>query len=712
MKDKIFGVLQRVGRSFMLPIALLPVAGLLLGIGSSFTNPTTLETYGLTGIIREGGVLYTILDIMSKTGSIVFDNLALLFAMGVAIGMAKKEKEVAALSGAIAYLIMNTAISTLISAKGGIEAMAANSTTSSLGITTLQMGVFGGIIVGLGVAALHNRFYRIQLPQVLSFFGGTRFVPIISSVVYLIAGILMFYIWPMVQNGISQLGQLVLESGYAGTWIYGIIERALIPFGLHHVFYMPFWQTELGGAMIIDGVTVQGAQNIFFAELASKSTEHFSVSATRFMSGKFPFMIFGLPAAAFAMYRAARPEKKKTAGGLLLSAALTSMLTGITEPLEFTFLFVAPAMYAVHCVLAGLSYMLMHIFNVGVGMTFSGGAIDLTLFGILQGNEKTNWIWIVIVGLAYAVVYYFVFYFMITKLNLKTPGREADGEETKLYTRSDMNTKKETTEKSNAESERVSALILKGLGGRSNISDIDCCATRLRVTVMDPGLIKDSLLKKSGASGVIHKGNGVQIIYGPQVSVIKSALEDFLEKPDSDNAEAMQDITFTRNTAHPETTDRKAENSKNTITLSAHMNGRFVPLENVQDEAFSSKVLGEGAAIEPEEGKLYSPCDGKVEMVFDTGHAVSLVSENGCEILLHIGIDTVKLNGRFFKTHVSDGQEIHKGDLLISFELDEIRKAGYQTTTPMIICNTDDYETVEIVSAEHVTAGNKIIEIK
>lgn len=712
MKDKIFGVLQRVGRSFMLPIALLPVAGLLLGIGSSFTNPTTLETYGLTGIIREGGVLYTILDIMSKTGSIVFDNLALLFAMGVAIGMAKKEKEVAALSGAIAYLIMNTAISTLISAKGGIEAMAANSTTSSLGITTLQMGVFGGIIVGLGVAALHNRFYRIQLPQVLSFFGGTRFVPIISSVVYLIAGILMFYIWPVVQNGISQLGQLVLESGYAGTWIYGIIERALIPFGLHHVFYMPFWQTELGGAMIIDGVTVQGAQNIFFAELASKSTEHFSVSATRFMSGKFPFMIFGLPAAAFAMYRAARPEKKKTAGGLLLSAALTSMLTGITEPLEFTFLFVAPAMYAVHCVLAGLSYMLMHILNVGVGMTFSGGAIDLTLFGILQGNEKTNWIWIVIVGLAYAVVYYFVFYFMITKLNLKTPGREADGEETKLYTRSDMNTKKETTEKSNAESERVSALILKGLGGRSNISDIDCCATRLRVTVMNPDLIKDSLLKESGASGVIHKGNGVQIIYGPQVSVIKSALEDFLEKPDSDNAEAMQDITFARNTAHPETTDRKAENSKNTITLSAHMNGRFVPLENVQDEAFSSKVLGEGAAIEPEEGKLYSPCDGKVEMVFDTGHAVSLVSENGCEILLHIGIDTVKLNGKFFKTHVSDGQEIHKGDLLISFELDEIRKAGYQTTTPMIICNTDDYETVEIVSAEHVTAGNKIIEIK
>ena len=406
MKDKIFGVLQRVGRSFMLPIALLPVAGLLLGIGSSFTNPTTLEAYRLTNIIKEGGLLYTILDIMSKTGSAVFDNLALLFAMGVAIGMAKREKEVAALSGAISYLIMNTAISALITAKGGVEAMAANSTTSTLGITTLQMGVFGGIIVGLGVAALHNRFYKIQLPQTLSFFGGTRFVPIICSIVYLAVGILMFFIWPVVQSGIAHLGQLVLQSGYAGTWIYGIIERALIPFGLHHVFYMPFWQTQLGGSMIIDGVTVQGAQNIFFAQLASKSTEQFAVSATRFMSGKFPFMIFGLPAAAYAMYKAARPEKKKLVGGLLLSAALTSMLTGITEPLEFTFLFVAPVMYAVHCVLAGLSYMLMHIFNVGVGMTFSGGLIDLTLFGILQGNSKTNWIWIVITGLFYAVIYY------------------------------------------------------------------------------------------------------------------------------------------------------------------------------------------------------------------------------------------------------------------------------------------------------------------
>ena len=715
MKDRIFGVLQRVGRSFMLPIAILPVAGLLLGIGSSFTNPTTIETYHLTNIIKEGGILYTILDIMSKTGSVVFDNLPLLFAMGVAIGMAKKEKEVAALSGALSYLIMNTAISTLINAKGGVEAMAENTTTSVLGITTLQMGVFGGIIVGLGVAALHNKFYKIKLPQVLSFFGGTRFVPIISSVVYLAVGIIMFFLWPLVQLGISHLGNLVLRSGYAGTWLYGLIERALIPFGLHHVFYIPFWQTSVGGSMVVDGVTVQGAQNIFFAELASKSTTNFSVSATRFMSGKFPFMIFGLPAAAFAMYRNARQEKKKQAGGLLLSAALTSMLTGITEPLEFTFLFVAPLMYAVHCVLAGLSYMLMHILNVGVGMTFSGGIIDLTLFGILQGNTKTNWIWIVIVGIIYAIIYYFVFSFMIRTLNLKTPGREADNEETKLYTRKDVNARKENSEKfSDGISDTVSALILKGLGGKRNISDVDCCATRLRVTVINSSSVDDVLLKQSGASGVIHKGNGIQIIYGPQVSVIKSNLEDFMETAESDRLDEILNDDSSEISDEKSHKDNNAQTNSNEkpIILCAHLNGKVVPIEDVEDEAFSEKILGDGTAIEPSEGKLFSPCDGKVDTVFDTKHAINIVSSDGAEILLHIGIDTVKLGGKYFESHVSEGDNIKKGDLLITFDIGKIKKAGYKTTTPMVICNSDDYTKLTVTAKGTVKAGSELMKIE
>lgn len=683
MKDKIFGVLQRVGRSFMLPIALLPVAGLLLGIGSSFTNPTTLAEYNLDGIIAEGGVLYTVLDVMSKTGSAVFDNLALLFAMGVAIGMAKKEKDVAGLSGAIAYIIMNTAISTLIDSHGGAESMAVNTTTQTLGITTLQMGVFGGIIVGLGVAVLHNRFYNIRLPQVISFFGGTRFVPIVSSIVYLIVGVVMFYVWPVVQSGIASLGSLVLASGYAGTWIYGIIERALIPFGLHHVFYMPFWQTELGGALLIDGVTVQGAQNIFFAELASKATTRFSVSATRFMSGKFPFMIFGLPAAAFAMYKTARPEKRKVAGGLLLSAGLTSMLTGITEPLEFTFLFVAPAMYAVHCILAGLSYMLMHIFGVGVGMTFSGGLIDLTLFGVLQGNAKTNWIWIVIVGLVYAVVYYLVFYFMITKLGYKTPGREDDDEETKLYTRADMATRR---------GDNISELILSGLGGKQNLADLDCCATRLRVTVKDGTAVNQTLLKKSGASGVIQNGNGVQIIYGPQVSVIKSNLESFIEG---------------RPTAVAKTPETAPNHSK--ITLFSPTNGTVIPLEQVPDEAFSAKILGDGVAIIPTEGKLFAPCDGKVESVFDTRHAVTLSSPDGFELLLHVGIDTVKLGGKHFTAHVKNGDCVKKGQLLLTFDIDKIKADGCQTVTPIVITDGIRSETTYFFG-KNIAVGDKILE--
>ena len=711
MKDKIFGVLQRVGRSFMLPIALLPVAGLLLGIGSSFTNPTTIETYNLGGVIYEGGILYTILDIMSRTGSAVFDNLALLFAMGVAIGMAKKEKEVAALSGAIAYLVMNTAISVLIMAKGGVEAMAENSTTSVLGITTLQMGVFGGIIVGLGVAALHNKFYKTELPQVLSFFGGTRFVPIVCTVVYLIVGIAMFYLWPFVQLGISKLGVLVLNSGYAGTWIYGILERALIPFGLHHVFYMPFWQTELGGSMMIDGSVVTGAQNIFFAELASKSTDVFSVSSTRFMSGKFPFMIFGLPAAEFAMYKTARHEKIKVVGGLLLSAALTSMLTGITEPLEFTFIFVAPLMYGVHCVLAGLSYMLMHIFNVGVGMTFSGGAIDLTLFGILQGNHKTNWIWIVIIGLIYAVVYYFVFYFMITKMNLATPGREADDIEPKLYRRSDVEAAK--SEKAGGSSDdTVSALILKGLGGKKNLSDVDCCATRLRITVLDVEKVTDSLLKESGASGVIRKGNGVQVIYGPRVSVVKSNLEAFMDSPQSDDPDSVLGNSSPESAEEkPQPQEKPAHEEAAEIMMYSHLNGTVVDLEDVEDDVFSQKILGEGIAVEPSEGKLYAPCDGKVDSIFDTKHAVNILSADGAEVLLHIGIDTVKLGGKHFESHVSDGQEIKKGDLLITFDIEAIKSEGYKVTTPLIIGNTDDYSAIAAAAKGKISAGSEILKI-
>ena len=698
MKDKIFGVLQRVGRSFMLPIALLPVAGLLLGIGSSFTNETMLAAYGLNSVIHPGTLIYTILDVMSQTGSAVFNNLALLFAMGVAIGMARKEKEVAALSGAVAYIIMNTAIQAMINAAGGVEAMPANSTTTMLGITTLQMGVFGGIVVGLGVAALHNKFYKIELPQVLAFFGGTRFVPIVSSIVYLVVGIAMFYIWPVVQSGIAALGALVLASGYAGTFIYGLLERALIPFGLHHVFYMPFWQTAVGGTAIIDGVTVTGAQNIFFAELASKSTTVFSVSATRFMAGKFPFMMFGLPGAALAMYQCAKPEKKKVAGGLLLSAALTAFLTGITEPLEFTFIFVALPMYAVHCVLAGLSFMLMHILNVGVGMTFSGGLIDLVLFGVMQGNAKTHWVWVVVVGAVYFVLYYIIFRFMISKFDYKTPGRD-DAEEVKLYTRADVNARSAASgSTAPAGDDPVSALIVEGLGGAANLSDVDCCATRLRCTVKDAALVRQDVLKASGASGVICKGNGVQVVYGPKVAVIKAKLEDYLE-----NVPKTPAATATPAPA--------AHAAKDTV-LSACLNGTVVPLADVKDEAFASGALGDGIAIEPTDGELVAPADGEISSTFETHHAVGMITADGAELLMHIGIDTVKLGGKHFTYLVNEGDKVKKGQPLIRFELEAIKAEGYPVTTPLIVCNTDDYAAVEAKASGTVKQGDALLELK
>ena len=696
MKDKIFGVLQRVGRSFMLPIALLPVAGLLLGIGSSFTNETMLAAYGLNSVIHPGTLIYTILDVMSQTGNAVFNNLALLFAMGVAIGMARKEKEVAALSGAVAYIIMNTAIQAMINAAGGVEAMPANSTTTMLGITTLQMGVFGGIVVGLGVAALHNKFYKIELPQVLAFFGGTRFVPIVSSIVYLVVGIAMFYIWPVVQNGIAALGALVLASGYAGTFIYGLLERALIPFGLHHVFYMPFWQTAVGGTAIIDGVTVTGAQNIFFAELASKSTTVFSVSATRFMAGKFPFMMFGLPGAALAMYQCAKPEKKKAAGGLLLSAALTAFLTGITEPLEFTFIFVALPMYAVHCVLAGLSFMLMHILNVGVGMTFSGGLIDLVLFGVMQGNAKTHWVWVVVVGAVYFVLYYIIFRFMISKFDYKTPGRD-DAEEVKLYTRADVNARNAASGSVPAGNDPVSTMIVEGLGGAANLADVDCCATRLRCTVNDAALVKQDVLKASGASGVICKGNGVQVVYGPKVAVIKAKLEDYLESAPKNPVVAPSPAT--------------APAAKDTV-LSACLNGTVVPLADVKDEAFASGVLGDGIAIEPSDGELVAPADGEISSTFETHHAVGMTTADGAELLMHIGIDTVKLGGKHFTYLVNEGDKVKKGQPLIRFELEAIKAEGYPVTTPVIVCNTDDYAAVAAKASGTVKQGDALLELK
>lgn len=703
MKKHLFSLLQRIGQSFMLPIALLPIAGIFLGIGSSLTNTNMLAAYHLKGLMGPGTAPYILFSLLNSAGSIIFDNLPILFAVGVAIGMARTEKATAALSSIVAFFVMHSTIGSLITYTGRSHSFLTGATTEIVGITSLQMGVFGGIIVGLGVAALHNRFYKIELPRVFSFFGGTHFIPIISAITYVGIGILMFYIWPPIQILINDAGKLVLMSGYGGTFVYGLLERTLIPFGLHHVFYMPFWQTAVGGRELVNGQLIEGAQNIFFAELANPDTSHFSVAATRFMSGKFPLMMFGLPGAALAMYTCARPENKKAVGSLLLSAAISSAVTGITEPLEFAFLFVAPPLYVIHCAFAGLSYMLMHMLNVGIGMTFSGGFLDFFLFGILQGNTKTSWLHVIPVGILYFIVYFIVFRVMILKFNYQTPGHEKDN----------------AAPVNNADNK--SQQILDGLGGLENISDLSCCATRLRVTLHRPSKLNKEKLLATGAAAVVANGDGVQVVYGPEVTVIHARLQDYIAQiipassSTTDNSAAVP--TTSAEVSNP-AVSAEAKDSDNlsvadaiTDIVYAPCNGTVIPLKEINDGVFSEGYIGEGLAIEPVDGSFYAPFDCTVAMVFDTHHAIALHTVNGTELILHVGLDTVKLNGQHLEVFVQEGQKIQKGDLILRADLEGIQSAGCRTVTPVVITGAGGAESVELLKTGPVHIGDAVLKV-
>nr|WP_270257444.1 PTS transporter subunit IIABC [Coprococcus catus] len=703
MKKHLFSLLQRIGQSFMLPIALLPIAGIFLGIGSSLTNTNMLAAYHLKGLMGPGTAPYILFSLLNSAGSIIFDNLPILFAVGVAIGMARTEKATAALSGIVAFFVMHSTIGGLITYTGRSHSFLTGATTEIVGITSLQMGVFGGIIVGLGVAALHNRFYKIELPRVFSFFGGTHFIPIISAITYVGIGILMFYIWPPIQILINDAGKLVLMSGYGGTFVYGLLERALIPFGLHHVFYMPFWQTAVGGRELVNGQLIEGAQNIFFAELASPDTSHFSVAATRFMSGKFPLMMFGLPGAALAMYTCARPENKKAVGSLLLSAAISSAVTGITEPLEFAFLFVAPPLYVIHCAFAGLSYMLMHMLNVGIGMTFSGGFLDFFLFGILQGNTKTSWLHVIPVGILYFIVYFIVFRVMILKFNYQTPGHEKDN----------------AAPVNNADNK--SQQILDGLGGLENISDLSCCATRLRVTLHRPSKLNKEKLLATGAAAVVANGDGVQVVYGPEVTVIHARLQDYIAQiisassSTADNSAAVPttsaEVSNPAVSAEAKDSDNLSAADAITDIVYAPCNGTVIPLKEINDGVFSEGYIGEGLAIEPVDGSFYAPFDCSVAMVFDTHHAIALHTANDTELILHVGLDTVKLNGQHLEVFVQEGQEIQKGDLILRADLEGIQSAGCRTVTPVIITGAGGAESVELLKTGPVHIGDAVLKV-
>jgi glucose-specific phosphotransferase system IIBC component len=668
-----FGVLQKVGKALMLPVAILPAAGILLALGNAFQNPTLLD---LAPFLDNHGVAI-VAKIMEQAGSVIFGNLALLFAVGVAIGLAGGEG-VAGLAAIVGFLIMNATMGTAL----GIDAAALvkhpQSYASVLGIPTLQTGVFGGIIVGIIAATMYNKFFEIELPTYLGFFAGKRFVPIVTAATAVVLGLIMIIIWPPIQAGLNAFSTNMVDANLTlSAFIFGVVERSLIPFGLHHIWYAPFWY-EFGSYTNHAGQIVHGDQRIFMEQIKD-GVQH--LTAGTFTTGKYPFMMFGLPAAALAIYHEARPEKKVFVGGLMASAALTSFLTGITEPIEFSFLFVAPILFGIHAVFAGLSFMTMHLLNVKIGMTFSGGLIDYILFGLI--NPQTH-AWLVIpVGLVFAVIYYFGFRFAIRKFNLKTPGREVEEEEDEAPT-------------GKVGSSDLAADILDAMGGKENIANLDACITRLRVTVNDIKDVDKKRLKKLGAAGVLEIGNNIQAIFGPRSETIKGQMKDVMEgkrsrttvkAPEKGVEQQIEGV----NPEEVQQTERKIDE-----TFVAPLKGELVAITEVPDQVFAEKMMGDGFAIIPTEGMVVSPVDGKIVNLFPTKHAIGILSDGGIEILIHVGIDTVNLKGQGFETLVSENARVEKGQPLLKFDLDYIKEHAKSTITPIVFTNLAAGEKIVI----------------
>ncbi|HDG5392586.1 TPA: PTS transporter subunit IIABC [Staphylococcus aureus] len=681
MRKKLFGQLQRIGKALMLPVAILPAAGLLLAIGTAIQGEA-LQHY--LPFIQNGGV-QNVAKLMTAAGSIIFENLPMIFALGVAIGLAGGDG-VAAIAAFVGYIIMNKTMGDFLQVTPKNVTDPASGYASILGIPTLQTGVFGGIIIGALAAWCYNKFYNINLPSYLGFFAGKRFVPIMMATTSFILAFPMALIWPTIQTGLNAFSTGLLDSNTGvAVFLFGFIKRLLIPFGLHHIFHAPFW-FEFGSWKNAAGEIIHGDQRIFIEQIR----EGAHLTAGKFMQGEFPVMMFGLPATALAIYHSAKPENKKVVAGLMGSAALTSFLTGITEPLEFSFLFVAPLLFFIHAVLDGLSFLTLYLLDVHLGYTFSGGFIDYVLLGVLP--NKTQW-WLVIpVGLVYAVIYYFVFRFLIVKLKYKTPGRE------------DKQSQAVT-----ASATELPYAVLEAMGGKANIKHLDACITRLRVEVNDKSKVDVPGLKDLGASGVLEVGNNMQAIFGPKSDQIKHEMQQIMNGQVVENPTTMED--------DKDETVVVAEDKSATSELShivhAPLTGEVTPLSEVPDQVFSEKMMGDGIAIKPSQGEVRAPFNGKVQMIFPTKHAIGLVSDSGLELLIHIGLDTVKLNGEGFTLHVEEGQEVKQGDLLINFDLDYIRNHAKSDITPIIVTQ-GNITNLDFKQGEHgnISFGDQLFEAK
>ncbi|MDW4282753.1 glucose-specific PTS transporter subunit IIBC [Staphylococcus saprophyticus] len=674
MFKKLFGQLQRIGKALMLPVAILPAAGLLLAIGTAMQGES-LQHY--LPFIQNGGI-QSVAEMMTGAGGIIFDNLPMIFAMGVAIGLASGDG-VAAIAAFVGYLVMNKTMGAFLHVSPDNVNDAASGYASVLGIPTLQTGVFGGIIIGALAAWCYNKFYNISLPSYLGFFAGKRFVPIMMATTSFILAFPMAWIWPSIQTGLNAFSEGLLDSNTGlAVFLFGFIKRLLIPFGLHHIFYAPFW-FEFGAWKNAAGEMIHGDQRIFIEQIREGS----KLTAGKFMQGEFPVMMFGLPAAALAIYHTAKPENKKVVAGLMGSAALTSFLTGITEPLEFSFLFVAPVLFFVHAILDGLSFLILYLLNVHLGYTFSGGFIDYVLLGVLP--NKTQW-WLVIpVGVVYAFIYYFVFRFLILKFKYKTPGRED-----------------KQAQFTNSSASELPFNVLKAMGGEENIKHLDACITRLRVEVKEKGKVDVAGLKALGASGVLEVGNNMQAIFGPKSDQIKHDMSLIMKGEITKPQETTVTEEESEEVVHIE---RASE-----VNIYAPGNGQVIPLSEVPDQVFAQKMMGDGVGFIPADGKIVAPFDGTVKTIFPTKHAIGLESDQGLELLIHIGIDTVKLNGEGFESFVETDDRVHKGQVLMQIDLDYITAHAPSTVTPLIITNLEDRQ-LSVEDVKDVTAEQLIIKV-
>lgn len=674
MFKKLFGQLQRIGKALMLPVAILPAAGLLLAIGTAMQGES-LQHY--LPFIQNGGI-QSVAEMMTGAGGIIFDNLPMIFTMGVAIGLASGDG-VAAIAAFVGYLVMNKTMGAFLHVSPDNVNDAASGYASVLGIPTLQTGVFGGIIIGALAAWCYNKFYNISLPSYLGFFAGKRFVPIMMATTSFILAFPMAWIWPSIQTGLNAFSEGLLDSNTGlAVFLFGFIKRLLIPFGLHHIFHAPFW-FEFGAWKNAAGEMIHGDQRIFIEQIREGS----KLTAGKFMQGEFPVMMFGLPAAALAIYHTAKPENKKVVAGLMGSAALTSFLTGITEPLEFSFLFVAPVLFFVHAILDGLSFLILYLLNVHLGYTFSGGFIDYVLLGVLP--NKTQW-WLVIpVGVVYAFIYYFVFRFLILKFKYKTPGRED-----------------KQAQFTNSSASELPFNVLKAMGGEENIKHLDACITRLRVEVKEKGKVDVAGLKALGASGVLEVGNNMQAIFGPKSDQIKHDMSLIMKGEITKPQETTVTEEESEEVVHIE---RASE-----VNIYAPGNGQVIPLSEVPDQVFAQKMMGDGVGFIPADGKIIAPFDGTVKTIFPTKHAIGLESDQGLELLIHIGIDTVKLNGEGFESFVETDDRVHKGQVLMQIDLDYITAHAPSTVTPLIITNLEDRQ-LSVEDVKDVTAEQLIIKV-